>query len=302
MNMKVEKKNQFLINKVFTIPYIDKLINTKNIPNSLCQCINRYVKGDDLTYGSVLTQIYSYMNDNYRNEYFYKNTLLNKLLVEKIKVHTLAALTELPISNSKADFITIGENDINENNGIVYEIKTDLDTFARLQSQIDDYYKVFSYVYVVISSNQFEKAKEFLKTSSVGIYELTKNGDLICRKKAIYNRNDLSYEAMFQLLRKYEFEKIIKEHYKTLPNVNDFQYYRECLKWIKEINIITFQKKVMECLKRRTLLTENDDNIIEIPYELRFYVYFSKRYRNKNNEINRFLNQKIDIFKINKIQ
>ena len=117
MNMKVEKKNQFLINKVFTIPYIDKLINTKNIPNSLCQCINRYVKGDDLTYGSVLTQIYSYMNDNYRNEYFYKNTLLNKLLVEKIKVHTLAALTELPISNSKADFITIGENDINENNG-----------------------------------------------------------------------------------------------------------------------------------------------------------------------------------------
>lgn len=301
MNEKIEKQNQFMFNKVFTIPYIDKLIDTKNIPNSLCQCINRYVKGDDLIYGKVFAQIYSYMNENYRNEYFYKNTLLNKLLVEKNKIHTLAALTELPISNSQADFITIGENDMNVNNGVVYEIKTDLDTFARLQSQIDDYYKVFSYVYVVISSNQFEKAKEILKTSSVGIYELAKNGNLICKKKAICNRNDLSYETMFKLLRKCEFEKIIKEHYKTLPNVNDFQYYRECLKWIKEINIITFQKKVMECLKQRTLFIENHDNIIEIPYELRFYMYFSKKYRNKSNEINKFLNQKIDTFKINKI-
>ena len=44
MNMKVERKNQFLINKVFSIPYIDKLIDTKNIPNSLCQCINCYEK------------------------------------------------------------------------------------------------------------------------------------------------------------------------------------------------------------------------------------------------------------------
>ena len=56
MNMKVERKNQFLINKVFSIPYIDKLIDTKNIPNSLCQCINCYVKGDDLTYFDVFTK------------------------------------------------------------------------------------------------------------------------------------------------------------------------------------------------------------------------------------------------------
>ena len=32
--------------------------------------------------------------------------------------------------------------------GVVYEIKTDLDNLLRLENQIRDYYKVFSYVYV----------------------------------------------------------------------------------------------------------------------------------------------------------
>ena len=232
----MERMNQYLINKVFTVPYIDRLVDTRNVPDSLCQCIQRYVKSGDLTYGNAISQIYSYMNNNYRNEYYYKNTIFNKLLIEKHDLYNTAALTELPISNSKADFVMINGK------GVVYEIKTDLDNFIRLQNQIDDYYKVFSYVYVVVSKKQIEKVKEALETSTVGIYELTKKGNLICRKKAMCNRNNLSHEVMFQLLRKQEFEKIIMDYYKVLPDVNAFQYYRECLKWIKKINLITFQK------------------------------------------------------------
>ena len=174
----MERMNQYLINKVFTVPYIDRLVDTRNVPDSLCQCIQRYVKSGDLTYGNAISQIYSYMNNNYRNEYYYKNTIFNKLLIEKHDLYNTAALTELPISNSKADFVMINGK------GVVYEIKTDLDNFIRLQNQIDDYYKVFSYVYVVVSKKQIEKVKEALETSTVGIYELTKKGNLICRKKS----------------------------------------------------------------------------------------------------------------------
>ncbi len=86
---------------------------------------------------------------------------------------------------------------------MVYEIKTDLDNFQRLQSQINDYYKVFSYVNVVVSKRQVEKVKEFLKDTKVGIFlNLQIQENCFCRKKSYCNNDELSYEAMFQVLRK----------------------------------------------------------------------------------------------------
>lgn len=88
-----------------------------------------------------------------------------------------------------------------------------------LKNQIKDYYKVFSYVYVVVGNKQLPHVKEFLKDQKVGICELTTSGKLICRKKAFYNREDLSYDAMFQVLRKAEFESIILKHFHKLPAI-----------------------------------------------------------------------------------
>lgn len=102
----------------------------------------------------------------------------------------------MPISNSKADFVMINGK------GVVYEIKTDLDNFQRLQSQINDYYKVFSYVNVVVGKKQVERVKELLKDTKVGVFELTNSGKIICRKKAFCNRDMLSYDEMFAFFEK----------------------------------------------------------------------------------------------------
>ena len=50
----------------------------------------------------------------------------------------------------------------------VYEIKTDLDTFDRLETQIRDYFKAFNHVCVVTSEHQFSHACELLKNTNVG--------------------------------------------------------------------------------------------------------------------------------------
>lgn len=283
----MEEVSTYVINKIFTIPYIDKLIDENNAPDSFVKCIRRYVKGNRVTYGKAISEIYEYMNCNHRNEYYYKNTLLNQLLVQKHDVYSTAALSELPICDSKADFIMINGR------GVVYEIKTDLDNLTRLENQIRDYYKVFSYVYVVAGTKQVKKVMEFLVDCRVGIYELTDRGRLIRRRKAYCNRESLSHEVMFRLLRKSEFESILLKYYKKLPEVNNFQYYRECLKWIKKINVITLQKDLMKCLKCRTLLTV-ENCLEEVPYELRFYAYFSKKYRNEYKELNEFLCKKVE--------
>lgn len=277
----MEKFDTYMVNKIFTVPYFDRMISEGSIPESFSECVKRYVKTDETTIGEVISEIYHFMNCEYRNEYFYKNTIINQLLIKKHDLYNTAALTELPIGDSKADFIMINGR------GVVYEIKTDLDNLLRLENQIKDYYKVFSYVYVVVGNKLLPRVKEFLKNEKTGIYELTASGTLICRKKAFYNRDGLSYEAMFQVLRKAEFESIILKYFHKLPEVNNFRYYRECKKWLERINIITLQKDVMKCLKARTLMLMENKLEEKVPYELRFYAYFSKKISTNYQDIDK---------------
>lgn len=284
----MEKIDTYMINKIFTVPYFDRMISENSVPESFSKCVKRYIKTENATIGEAISEIYHFMDCEYRNEYYYKNTILNQLLIKKHDLYNTAALTELPIGASKADFIMINGR------GVVYEIKTDLDNLLRLENQIKDYYKVFSYVYVVVGNKQLSHVKEFLKDQKVGIYELTSSGKLICRKKAFYNKENLSYEAMFQVLRKAEFESILLKHFHKLPEVNSFQYYRECQKWLKRVNIITLQKDVMKCLKTRTLMLIESKLEEKVPYELRFYAYFSKKINSDYQEIDTFWNERME--------
>ena len=111
-----------------------------------------------------------YQNENYvgfadyscllytsRNEYYYKNTLLNKLLLGIHSVNTTTALTEIPIAKSKADFVLINGK------AVVYEIKTELDNFDRLENQINDYYTAFDHVAVVTCKENIQVLKDVYK-------------------------------------------------------------------------------------------------------------------------------------------
>lgn len=284
--------NKYLVNKIFTIPYIDKLVDSNIVPDSFSKCIKRYESKNGITYGKAISKIYHYLDESYRNEYYYKNTVFNKLLIEKHDLYSTAALTELPVGDSKVDFVMINGK------GVAYEIKTDLDNFNRLSTQIADYYKVFCYVNIVVGFRNYEKAKDFLEDTPVGIYVLYDNGNLLCRKKAQYYDKALSYDKIFNVLRKKEFENIILNHYKKLPEVNNFQYYRECLSWIKKINIKTLQRESMQILKKRTLLVVDElgEKFEEnVPYELSFYMYFTKENHNKYGKISDFWDKQVEV-------
>lgn len=286
----MDKLYDYFINKVFTIPYIDKMIRGSGNKDTFLKCVSRYVETKEgLTYGDAISRIYHYMDSSYRNEYYFKNTILNQLLLKKHDLYSTVALTELPIAESKADFIMINGS------GIVYEIKTDLDNLNRLENQIADYYKAFKYVNVVVGHKQYDKIKEMLEDSTVGIFVMCKNGNLRCKKVAKCNDKNLSYETMFRILRKKEFESIILKHYGKLPEVNNFQYYRECLKWISQINVKTFQKDMLLCLKKRMQIVVEDTFEQKIPYELRFYAYFTKEKSNQYHIVNKFWNDKMEV-------
>ena len=84
------------------------------------------------------------------------------------------------------------------------------------------------------------------------------------------------------------------KHFGKLPEVNSFLYYRECRKWLSDINVKTFQKDMLECLKKRIAITDEKKFEEKIPYELRFYAYFTKQKKNQYQIINEFWNNKME--------
>lgn len=275
-------KNNFILNRLFTRNIFEKLLKyqTEKVYNSI---ISQYCS-DDIEEKNIelLKNIYRYMSKNYRNEYFYQNTLFNKLLLGRHSLNTTVALTQVPVGKAKADFIMINGK------AVVYEIKTELDSFDRLKNQIENYYKGFNSVCVVTCEKNLKKLLELLEDTKIGVYVLTDKKNTLSLKKEIEENNDfLDYEVIFKYLRKKEFENILIKYFKELPKVPPVFYYTKCLEWIKKIEITVFYNLAIKELKKRNDI--NKELFNEIPYELKSLVYFYNPSVKEYYELNNFL-------------
>ena len=235
----------------------------------------------------LIRELYKKIKKNYRNEYFYKNTLLNKLLLGVHKITTTTALTEISVAKSKADFVLINGK------AVVYEIKTELDNFDRLKQQIHDYYKAFDHVAVVIWDDKslilaLNKILDKLEYP-VGVYVLRKNGCLGTVKKPEPFANSLAFEAMFKLLRKSEYEQLILKFYGELPQTSQFEYYKTCKKMLSLIDIDLFYSEYLMILKTRAKVKK--DFLTKVPYELKFLAYFMNMCEDDYVKLDVFLNK-----------
>lgn len=281
----MKEMNYSNLNKLFTRNSLKYLIEngTSQIYE---ECIAEFIEHPtDSKNSELITELYGTMRKNYRNEYYYKNTLINKLLLGKHSINTTSAISELPVSKSKADFILI--------NGIaeVFEIKTELDNLERLPSQIEDYYKIFSYVSVLTSEKNYYKVFQLFKGSDVGIKVLTKRNTISTKKKPIFNNTFLNPTTMFKVLRKKEFESVILKKVGHLPEVNQFEYYKECQKLFLNIPISELQFEVNQALKKRNSVNKDLFESI-VPKELRSLAYFSDYSIKELEEMNMFLQKK----------
>ena len=215
--------SNLILNRVFSKNTLRALLDgNKKASNVYYAVIKRYIT----TYKNkknkeLISEIYKTLKHNYRNEYYYKNTLLNNLLFRFHNPLKTTALTEIPVSKSIADFILLNGK------ATVYEIKTELDTFERLDSQLTNYYKAFDNVCVVVPEAKLDNIEHKLKNNNIGIYYISKRGALKVYREPVSYISELDYEIIFKILRKYEYENIISKYFK-LPNVSQFKYYRAC--------------------------------------------------------------------------
>ncbi|MDO7266246.1 sce7726 family protein [Shouchella clausii] len=281
----MRSNNNTILNRFFTRRVLKDLINNEvvSVYNS---CINRYVSlpHNNFNNRDFVSAIYQFLNSNYRNEYFYKNTLFNKILIGNHSLNTTVALSEIPVNKSKADFILINGK------ATVYEIKTQLDTFDRLKCQVMDYYRAFDRVIVLTSEENYDKLELLLRGSTVGINVLTKRNTISVRKKPIVNRDYLDHSTIFKILRKNEFENIIKKFHGFLPETVPVSYYKECMKLFLSIEIDLLYPEVLRELKKRNI-GEKEEFKKVVPYELKSLVYFSGFKKQDYEKLYFFLNE-----------
>jgi len=268
--------NSRAINRVFTQKVLCDLLS--NNSNEVFEyVVERYIDDpQSKTHGQIFSEIYIRLGQEKRNEYYYMNTLLNKLLVGIHNVNTTTALSQVNIGSHIADFVMLNGE------GKVYEIKSDLDNFDRLYDQLSDYFTVFSKVSVLASVNELDKLKGVLSDfgdmgEAVGVYALSENDKIFSpmRSRAPVQFDEkLNHINMFKLLRKKEYEQIISKNFGTLPDVKPVFYFKACLEQFKRMHILEAQKCVIEELKNRNKISKIDfENIQD---ELKAVIYFSK--------------------------
>ncbi len=201
--------------------------------------------GEFYTYMDYLRYIYRELGKNYRNEYYYKNTFLNSMLLHFYGISNTNAINEFRVGNSVADLVLFNGS------SKAFEIKTELDSSKRLKGQITDYRKIFEESYVVTDESLIEKYAK--KDRSVGIIALRKTSrsvDMYECRQAEKNTN-LDPSTLMRCLRTQEYKSIVKKYYGELPEMNSFNMFNICAEMIKAIPTDKLSVLFLNQLKKR---------------------------------------------------
>jgi hypothetical protein len=199
------------------------------------------------TYLDYLKYVYQILENNYQNEYIFKNSFLNEWLIKEIGHNSTKVFNEFRVGNAVADLVMF--------NGTskVFEIKTEFDSSKRLNLQIENYSKAFNQIFLIVPESKLSVYSKFDK--SIGLISFNKDEKserFKLQRDAIIN-NEVDSETIMQVLHTNEYKSIVKSFYGELPIMTSFNQYTICNELIKEIPNTELNKKFIEKMKNRNL-------------------------------------------------
>ena len=260
----MEKINYRGLSVLYNRTFVRKIIsnNYKNYLENILSRSNYLVKEFSLVH--VLDSLYSEFKKNYKCEYVYKNTIVNKILLGRHSLNTSTLISELNVGKSKADIV------IFNGTSTVYEIKTELDSLNRLEAQLEDYLKCFDKIYVITTLENIKKLENKL-SGKIGLIEYTKRGTLREHKKAESNKRNIDKKSLFSLFRKNEMLNIIKKIGFEIPDVHPRYLREECEKIFLKLSNEEAHNIAIEEIKKRKIKNEQKEIIEMAPESLKFF-------------------------------
>lgn len=237
------------------------------------------------TYYEYIKYIYNQLENSYRNEYYYKNKIINDILIKKYGLKHTMIINEFRVGNSIADIVMF--------NGTskAFEIKTELDTNKRLNNQLIDYSRIFQECYIITHESLIEKYENV--NENIGLIKLSKKKNYTSLIEVRPPKLNLFIDSdtLICAIRTNEYKNIVLKYFGYLPKMNSFNMFEICREMLKQIPSVELHKLFISELKRRK---SNTPILNQFPSELR-QVFFTLRLKQPDlfllhNKLNRKIN------------
>jgi hypothetical protein len=106
----------------------------------------------------------------------------------------------------------------------VYEIKSQYDSFERLDGQIANYRKVFDRIYLVTTEKKSASAVELLEPT-IGVIALRNDGSLSTIRESHSHKHQTDPAAIFDCMRREEFSQSLIHAFGYVPQVPNSKLY-----------------------------------------------------------------------------
>lgn len=198
------------------------------------------------TYKDYLKYVYGILETNYINEYIVKNSFLTEWLLPELKGNTATIFNEFRVGKSVADLA------IFNGRSKVFEIKTEFDSDHRLQSQLENYHKIFNETFLIIPESRLNYYRKY--SNSVGLisYNFKKQKKFEIERPCEVNY-DLNSSIVMDTLHTEEYKSIVSEYYGELPSMTSFNQFEISKELILNIPIKILNNLFIEQIKKRKM-------------------------------------------------
>ena len=205
---------------------------------------------------------YTLLSSNYRCEYIYKNSIATELYLNRHSLHDSLLTDELRSGNSRADVVILNGT------STVYEIKSALDSFDRLDSQLADYRRVFDQIFVVTTQERASLLTEQVG-DPVGVMSLNATGELVVVKDASSNKANTDPAVVFDCMRQPEFCDVVKKAFGHIPEVPNSRIYREARTLFCQLDPSRAHDLMVERVKMRAKTKPFEELVNSAPQSLK---------------------------------
>jgi hypothetical protein len=196
-----------------------------------------------MQFGDFLDLMYVYLLNNYKIEYIYKNTLVNRILLGRHSLNTAHMITEFRVGSRKADVVLLNGS------STVYEIKAEYDSYSRLIDQVNEYMQMFDFINVFTSKEQLTTVEK-LVPDNVGLLYLSKSSISVYRE-AYSNKANIDLSVVFDSLRKKEYLNAVGTYYGDIPIVPNTRLFSVCKEKFCQIPVEFANELFVQELKKR---------------------------------------------------
>lgn len=213
---------------------------------------------DDTPLGVAFDVAYQQLVDGYRCEYVFKTAVIRRALHTE---PTANPFVGLPVFVSIADVVVAGQT------AAAFEIKTDLDSFSRLELQLFSYSRCFEEVFVVVSTNKADRALDEVP-NHVGVLMCDDDARLTQARPASGGHSRMDITSLFQVLRQGERLAVLHRQTGYTADVPSALLYRRTAELFARLPIEAAYNEFVTELRGRDLRTRTAMRAAQLPDSL----------------------------------